>query len=267
VSVRSYLKLRNNQLEGFSIGNFDHLYMLDVSNNDFMKLQLDSFIGLKQLRILHAANIGLTTLKKEYFSHLKNLKRLDLSGNNIELIEIDAFTSEYDNNFELSEIDLSFNRIKRLPENVFLVLRQPERINLASNCLEKIDEIFRFSRDIVQFEPIQIVLSNNSLTSDHFSNVTFEDLLARDHHIDLDLTHNKLVWLEEKVFGRLVGGDGRSVLRLDHNPIQCTNCRNRWLVQRAKQRASFLNSVILRTQCIEKKKLSDLNLTDFAHCN
>lgn len=94
MTIRSYIKLRNNKLANFSIGNFDQLFMLDVSNNHFSMLALDSFIGLNQLRALHAANIGITTLKKEYFSHLQNLMRLDLSGNAIEHIEIDAFTSE-----------------------------------------------------------------------------------------------------------------------------------------------------------------------------
>lgn len=240
--------------------------MLDISNNEFSKLSLDSFIGLNQLRILHAANIGLTTLKKEYFSHLKNLKRLDLSGNSIDLVEIDAFTSEYDNNFELNQIDLSFNKIRRLPENIFLVLRQPESINLASNRLQKIGEIFRFSRDIVQLEPIEIVLSNNSLTIDHFTKETFEDLLARGHYVQLDLTYNKLVWLDESVFGKLLHEDSRSMVNVNHNPVQCTNCRNKWLVERAQKRATFLRTIRLDT-CIEAgKKLSDLRLTDFAHC-
>lgn len=173
---------------------------------------------------------------------------------------------KYDNSFELREIDLSHNKIRRLPENIFLVLRQPERINLANNRLEKIDEIFKFSRDIVQYDPVQIVLSNNSLGNDHFSTTTFDNLAARQHFVELDLSHNKLVWLNQAVFGKLFYEGSRNVLILNHNPIQCTNCRNRWLLEQASKRSIFLQSIVLQT-CIEGKQLADLSLADFAHCN
>lgn len=269
MTIRGYIKLRGNQLTNFSIGNFDELFMLDVSSNRFRgHIPLDAFIGLKQLRALYAANIGMSTLKKEFFTHLPNLQRLDLGGNAIEVVEIDAFTSEYDNNFELRQIDLSHNRIRRLPENIFTVLRQPERINLANNQLERVTELFKFNRDMVQFAPVQMILSNNSIGNDHFSPDTFEHLVARQHYIDLDLSFNHLSFIEESVFGKLLHQETRSIIRLDHNPIQCTNCRNRWLIERASSPggANFLDAISLPT-CLENKKLSDLRLADFSHCN
>lgn len=267
VQIRSYLKMRNNRLTNFSIATLDQLFMVDVSNNHFTtELPPDSFIGLKQLQVLHAANVGLKTLKKPYFSHLKNLRRLDLSGNGIELVEVGAFTSEYDNNFELRDINLSHNRIRRLPENIFLVLRQPEHINLADNRLEKVDEIFKFNRDMVQFSPVQIILSNNSLRNDHFTADTFKHLLARQHYIELDLSHNKLAWVSEAAFGKLLHEDSRNVVRLNHNLIGCTNCRNRWLIERAAANPNFLKSISL-DNCIENRQFADLKLSDFKHCN
>lgn len=258
--------MRNNRLSNFSIATMNQLFMVDVSNNQFAtQLPLNAFVGLNQLQVLHAAHVDLKVLKKSYFSHLKNLKRLDLSGNGIEVVEVDAFTSEYDNNFELRDIDLSDNQIRRLPANIFMVLRQPEHINLANNRLEKVNEIFKFSRDMVQFAPVQLILSNNSLRNDHFTSKTFGHLLSRQHYIDLDLSHNKLAWLNEAVFGKLVE-DSRNVLRLDHNPIQCTNCRNRWLIERAATNGHFFKSIILE-KCIENKQLADLKLSDFQHCN
>lgn len=259
--------MRNNRLTNFSIATMEQLFMVDVSNNQFTtQIPLNAFIGLKQLQVLHAAHVDLKVLKKSYFSHLKNLKRLDLSGNGIEVVEVDAFTSEYDNNFELRDIDLSRNQIRRLPANIFMVLRQPEHINLADNHLEKVDEIFKFSRDMVQFAPVQIILSNNSLRNDHFTSNTFNHLLARQHYIALDLSHNKLTWINESVFGKLLREESRNVLHLDHNPIQCTNCRNRWLIERASTNPNFLKSIILE-KCIENKQLADLKLSDFQHCN
>ena len=229
----------------------------------------DSFIGLNQVRSIHAAKIGLRSLKKEYFSHLKNLQRLDLSANEIEQLDIDAFSSEYDNNFQLRELDLSYNRIHHLPTNIFMVLRQPERINLANNRLVELNQIFRFNRDAIQYNPIQIILSNNSIRNDHFTNHTFNDLVERGHYIELDLTHNKLAWIDEEIFGKLLTNSsyGKSILLLNNNPIQCTNCRNRWLFRIENKQRGWLRSSIKLESCIEKKKrLFDYNLNDFGHC-
>lgn len=231
----------------------------------FANITPSMFIGLNQLKVLHAANIGLKSFQKEHFSHLRNLEKLDLSGNNLRRLQLGSFSSEYENNFQLSEIDLSGNRLEYVPQNIFLVMRQPRLINLASNRLHQLDEIFRFSSDIVQFEPVQIILSNNSLKTDHFTNRTFANLFDRKHYINLDLTYNNITWLDQGIFGMLIFEEGRNVINVNHNPFQCSNCRNRWLF--ADQNLSLLDSIIMDT-CIEKDKrtIQSYTLRDFRHC-
>lgn len=265
VQINSFLRVSNNHLANFSIGNFNKLVLLDVSNNVFDHVGPNTFIGLNQLAVLHAANIGLQMVTKEYFSHLKNLEKLDLSGNNINRIQQGSFSSEYENNFQLKEIDLSFNQLEYLPDNIFLVLRQPRLINLASNKLKSVDEVFKFSSDIIQFESIQIILSNNSLMNDHFNNQTFQHLISRNHFINLDLSCNKLTWLDEDVLGPLFKKDARNVINMEHNPMQCSNCRNKWLFS---ENNTKLVSSVIKTTCIEgDKSLQSYSLTDFEHCN
>jgi Leucine-rich repeat (LRR) protein len=68
---------------------------------------------------------------------LVNLKRLNLSNNQIEVINDEAFIVP-----NLTDLDLSFNRIRNLGENSFKGLSKIEEINLSNNESEEVNVKF-----------------------------------------------------------------------------------------------------------------------------
>lgn len=86
---------------------------------------------------LSAANVGLVAVNKNAFEGLSHLKVLNVSRNEISVIESECFESL----MELEVLDLSFNMIASIENNIFSQLNNLEVLNLEHNLLTKLPEL------------------------------------------------------------------------------------------------------------------------------
>lgn len=108
------------------------LIILNLSLNQFRGLSKDSFINLPSLIYLNLSNAlidnELNTVPSSIFDYNRQLEFLDLSANQIELIEYGAFR-----NLSLTKVNLSKNKLKELEVGTFGELLNLEYLDLSSN--------------------------------------------------------------------------------------------------------------------------------------
>lgn len=84
------INLSDNNLEGTNADTFSeniNLKELNLSNNQDLTLgDDDSFLKSDTIEKLSLANCGISEYPDEAFQHLPNLKELDLSGNDVNVI-------------------------------------------------------------------------------------------------------------------------------------------------------------------------------------
>jgi hypothetical protein len=198
---------------------------------------------------------------------MDNLERIDLSGNKLNKLTFDTFSSEYHNNIELSEVNLAFNELNTLPGLVFLPIRRPQLINLAHNKLRKISgDMLSFDKDVWRGGSVNIIFSSNGLKKEDLSEDTFSALVKLGLSVNLDLTYNNLTTIEEKTFAPLLKAAHSSVINVNNNQIKCGDCSMKWLVTDAK--VNVKKSVVL-DHCTDDKKrsLKEYTSADYKHCN
>jgi len=212
--LKTYVKLNNNPITSISLGNFPDLVLLDAANNKLSTISSSLFFGLKSLRYINLGGNEIVDFPKDTFALSDNLQRLDLSGNKIKRLNSDEFSSEYHNNIELQEIDLSNNELEYLPENIFWPLRRPLKINLANNKLAKGIDVnaLSFGEDLIQYETIKLVLSNNGFKDSDLTDTTFEPIVRQKLAIDLDLSDNAITAASDKVLDKLRKANPRTVI-------------------------------------------------------
>lgn len=142
------------------------LIQLKISYTKIKLIHPNAFRGLHTLQCLDLFSNFLTELDSSVFSHLPNLKHLDLSDNQLELEESLLFNLKHlqtlkidSNNFgdsiprnfflvldNLEELHLSMNQITRIKSNMFNGLSKLKRLVLDYNELEDIPlDAFSFS--------------------------------------------------------------------------------------------------------------------------
>lgn len=86
------LDLSANKLSSIlNITNITHMLYLDVSDNPIGPLNISTFSQLKRLRGLNLRGTGIRELKFGMFSKQKYLEELDLSFNNLTILNLDMF--------------------------------------------------------------------------------------------------------------------------------------------------------------------------------
>lgn len=174
---------------------FRNLRSLAVGRLESNQLATEDFqefgIELENLRIFHA---GLKVIKSHAFMHVRGIKRLDLSENNIENIEKGAFqeightlislriTRGFSNMMNqlpdireltsLEELDLSNNKLKSISDTAFHTMKNLKLFRMNDNQLEQVPKGI-FQRDIHQ-KLEEVSLEFNSIR--HISTHTFVDL-------------------------------------------------------------------------------------------
>lgn len=219
------LYLAYNQIETIEKGAFltlINLKVLDLSFNKLKKLsRLSSQVNLEKLilnhnliehtthlhitsnklnklKILNLNNNQLKYIENYTFGHLKNLLDLDLSYNQIEKIDVDAFhisnTSLYGPGL-LEKIDLSNNALTQLKNNLFNYLTNLRFLKLNNNKLTNLSKLL-FNGT---YYLISLDLSLNQLeTLEFLRNNTFLEKLR-----DLKISNNKLTSLKDNYFKSL----------------------------------------------------------------
>ncbi|XP_076161898.1 uncharacterized protein LOC143143909 isoform X1 [Ptiloglossa arizonensis] len=170
-------------------------------------LQKNSFLGLRQLQILHLYNLEIPVLERFALQGMPELLELKARGN-ISSIEFDAFVDL----IKLLELDLSYCHIRKISMDAFYGLENVKHIDLSNNELEFIPPgLFGVQQ---QKELKEIILSKNKLTS-------------------LPLDFFKMLRVANKQ-------SQLAIIRLDGNPWDCTCSMTTWnpqLVNRLRETA------------------------------
>lgn len=171
ILINSFINLRSFSLQNATrsvFGDLTHLQWLDLSNNLISELDFDSFKNTKKLQYLNLAHNFISDVSPELLRFLNGLRVIDLSSNNL----------------------------RALAENLF-PNSGLEILNLANNQLTKIP--VSSINTVAAMTICEINLSNNHIGAIHSMDLSNKfKRLAR-----LDLSHNRLVRLEDATFATL----------------------------------------------------------------
>ncbi|XP_008201325.1 leucine-rich repeat-containing protein 70 [Tribolium castaneum] len=116
-------------------GNVLYLYL---NSSEIETIQTGAFSGLLEVKEIYLQFNSLTVVSRGCFNSLLKLKILDLSNNNIFLIEDEAFNGSN----ELEKILLDNNNITHVPQSMFHSLKQLKFIDLSNNSIKLFDLTF-----------------------------------------------------------------------------------------------------------------------------
>ncbi|XP_020291799.1 protein artichoke-like isoform X2 [Pseudomyrmex gracilis] len=185
-------------LQNTFAGLEDTLLNLDVSCN---RLTSVNELPLKNLLSLNLANNQLKQISPDTFKYLHRLQYLNLSGNPLYSGFPPVFPSS------LINLDVSYTKLKILPTVLLLNLVSLEKISLAGNQLQEIDEgTFQHLYNLTAID-----LSYNAI--DRIANGAFVGLINLQ---SLNLRGNKLTSFVGEHFNT---GTGLEILDLSENRI------------------------------------------------
>ncbi|KFO84277.1 Leucine-rich repeat-containing protein 32, partial [Buceros rhinoceros silvestris] len=207
-----YLELSNNFIQNLSSSYMLEIGQLEYLDMSFNQLEALSATTLAQLPWLRALLLGSNHLDRNYVANgqalhlLRNIEVLDLSANNLESHVAGWYISSLT---RLRALDLSGNRMTRLPAGIFWSAPRLHRLDLSNNYIMEIEE--------GAFEALQgLEVLNLALNSLHcISGFSLTQLRvlnlshnALEHFISeegaepyllqaLDLSHNRLLYFPE----------------------------------------------------------------------
>ena len=242
----------------------DTLEVLDLSNSHFNKLPRNCFNGLGNLQSLSLRGLGLTTLKKTDLGGMESLRNIDISYNEIRDFEPNVF---YGISSSIDVIDMSHNKIKQVPSEMFAENSTLRKLHLNDNSIFAID-VNAFS-DLPNLEEIHlqhnkiyqinahIFASNLGLRFvDLTSNVLFsfpDQLFSNNMELTkLNFMDNGMTTLVDSITTNMT-----SLLELNvkYNPLTC-NCDLHVLRNLVK------NARILG-DCFNNENGNSLSITDY----
>lgn len=201
------------------------LQSLSLTRNLIENFPFEDLNKMKKLRQLGLGYNNLTTISTNAFPASDTLESLDLSHNLIDKIEPNAFSELY----EVSLIDLSRNNLKEIESNALRVRSSYRHlaISLRANQISKIAV----------------------------------NAFGGHHPYNLDLSRNKLTYLDQLIFEPLLMND--TTIYVEDNPFTCAGCDlYKWLIELDK---SYLSNLI-NFSCLDETKLEDLTL-EMVGCN
>uniref|UniRef100_A0A8C3JQA1 Leucine-rich repeat-containing protein 32 n=1 Tax=Calidris pygmaea TaxID=425635 RepID=A0A8C3JQA1_9CHAR len=207
-----YLDLSNNfiqNLSGSLVPGFGQLEYLDMC---FNQLETVSATTLAQLPQLRSLLLGSNHLDHNYLANgqafhlLRNIEVLDLSANNLESHMAGWYVS---NLTRLRMLDLSSNKLTRLPAGIFWSTPRLRELDLSNNYIMEIEE--GAFEALEELEVVNLALnslhciSGFSLTQLRVLNLSHNalELFVSEEGAEpyllqvLDLSHNRLLYFPE----------------------------------------------------------------------
>ncbi|XP_056646846.1 protein artichoke [Diorhabda sublineata] len=214
-AFRDFKNLDDVMISGSNIGSIDAKSFNNVERLKFVDCAFEDSPDLfsEQLEELHFGSSRLDQIPN--LNNLLKLTFLNLSGNYIKYVEVEAFTELFD----LEELHLSNNEIFRLPATVFINNQQLLTLNLDNNPLNHFAINTSESLEILSLrncrldkfdkESARKLTSVNELNLSHnnIKNLSSETFAHMTELSVIDLSYNKLTDLDENVFaenGRLI---------------------------------------------------------------
>lgn len=122
------------QIQDHAFAHTPQLLHLDLSTNKLAVLNSNMFAGLTQLRELLLFDNHISQIAKDAFQSLPYLQRLYLSGNMLTEVPLELY-EEQNGPKNLTFLDLSSNRLRKLPVQTLLSLQGQSDIYLQNNPL------------------------------------------------------------------------------------------------------------------------------------
>ncbi|XP_041350866.1 toll-like receptor 4 [Gigantopelta aegis] len=166
----------------------NNITTIDISCNWFSQWT-GPVEGLEKLEILDLSHNTAQYVSRHFFSSFPQLKKLNISSNNVGFVtRMRNDSLIFDNLTSLEVLDMSFNDIHSLPDNIFQDLVSVKTINLSFNSLY-LDLPLR----VAHMKNLQLLdLSNNQIR--WFSDVLMQDLdtLAASHNVTVHMIYNPI---------------------------------------------------------------------------
>lgn len=269
------LYLDKNALERIENGSFSRqhfLNLLDLSENELVNINVESFRGLNTLQYLQLDHNKIERISRGTFVSVPSLKELDLRGNSISVLEEGAFErSDY-----LEKLSLSSNKLHAINSGVFGNLMSLRQVELASNQIRAIDG------DAFNCAPLlnKLLLKDNKLDRipkaiSHLRFLDFLDIsensamnfIASDALIGLesiktiDIRDCNISWIQNGSFDELTK---ITAVHLHNNPLNC-DCHLSWLPRwlSRKPEVTFNGAVCRVPSDISGNNLTAANLSSF----
>ncbi|XP_053688100.1 insulin-like growth factor-binding protein complex acid labile subunit [Sabethes cyaneus] len=256
------LNLRGNFLDELSEGVFSGLKKLEELNlgqNRIGRVDPKAFEGLVNLKVLYLDDNTLSAVPSEAFGPLVNLAELYLGINSFSTISKDAFTnlnklthldlkgaalynvSGFSGLEGLRTLDLSDNRLSRIPTPELMPLSRLEELALGQNDFDSIPTAAFAGMSNLRKLDISGSLKLSRIESGAFSaNANLEDIVIATNKALVEihdgalsgLPHLKRLVLKDNALTTLSDGlfswNELVDLDLSENPIVC-DCRILWL--------------------------------------
>ncbi|XP_074863533.1 transforming growth factor beta activator LRRC32-like [Carettochelys insculpta] len=206
------LDLSDNFIQNLTESCTSKLGQLEHLNMRFNQLATVSEMALTHLTHLHSLLLAANHLDRNYFTNgkafrsLGSLKVLELSANNL---DSDMAAFYFSNLTSLKKLDLSWNKMTRLPGGIFQGALKLREINLNNNYITEIEG--GAFEALVSLKVVNLAMnslhciSGFSLTQLQILNLSYNALEffvteERKEHYQLevlDLSHNKLIYFPE----------------------------------------------------------------------
>ncbi|XP_068812939.1 transforming growth factor beta activator LRRC32-like isoform X2 [Struthio camelus] len=207
-----YLELSNNFIQNLSDSHMPWFGQLEYLDICFNQLETVSEMTLAQLPHLHSLLLGSNHLDRNYLTNgrafrlLRNIEVLDLSANNLESHMAGWYFSSLTT---LKKLDLSGNKMTRLPAGIFWSTPQLSELNLSNNYIMEIEEgAFEVLKDLkvlnLALNSLHCI-SGFTLTQLRVLNLSHNALEffvseeGKERYLlqVLDLSHNRLLYFPE----------------------------------------------------------------------
>ncbi|XP_045537529.1 toll-like receptor 3 [Papilio machaon] len=190
----NYLNVSNNEIESLfpnslapSSSPDSVLVLLDLSNNFLNSLDYGVLNNFPYLITLYLQNNKIQNISDDSFTSLKNLKQLYMHHNEIEILNMMLINLK-----SLKELDLSYNKLKKISGYEVNRLIALEKLNMSYNNLEIIE-----SNCFNQAPNLNILdLSHNRIVS-----IIDQKMFESNIHLQyFDVSYNQIIKIEENSF-------------------------------------------------------------------
>lgn len=170
-------------------------FNLDISNTSGKKINILLNYTYRKWCNLNPENEATRTAKRlDKFcnkNNVKNIKDLDLNSENLDIKDKIKDISPLSGLIQIKQIDLQYNLIDNIPENIFSYLTDLEALNLWDNRIKYLDiDLFKNN-----FNMKEINLGSNKLSK--LPKDIFQSLVNIE---DINLSVNELEFLDQETF-------------------------------------------------------------------